>query len=83
MRHELREALAELDRGSRHELWHGKTFGAFWDWFNAGVMRIEAKAGVAELGHVRDALRALRASADDAGFAVPAERLGEIIEPPM
>ncbi|MBB1473497.1 hypothetical protein H5368_10660 [Luteimonas sp. MC1782] len=83
MRHELSRALAGLDRGLRHEHWHGKTFAAFWDWFNASSMEIEAQASEAERGPVRAALRDLRASAEDAGYAVPDERLGEIIEPPM
>ncbi|MBJ7575774.1 hypothetical protein [Luteimonas sp. MC1828] len=83
MRHELSRALAELDRGLRHENWHGRTFNAFWDWFNATSIEIEAQAAGSELESVRDALRDLRASADDAGYAVPAERLEEVIEPPM
>ena len=63
--------------------WHGRTFRQFWEWFNARCIQLVGEALPEELDALHAELMEVRAAVEDGGYVVPADRLDEVIEPPM
>ncbi len=73
-------AIGELHQGIRHSHWQGKTYRAFWTWFNARCIEIVGQANAADLEALGIALLEVRDAVDAGGYGVPSDRLDETIE---